>query len=291
MALDNQTFANLERDISDTGEAINECKMITPRYGLRFKSIPLISKEADVKVSELSSAIDTALAGGAGAAGWTANLIEYKGSTQNKFNEDQEKINNETIQYALNISELRQLKPRKNGSIAMTLGYSETGIGAGVYLFDKNIVNNDDAGEYIRVNGIQGAWVLQPKNEISLELFGAVGDKVIDDAAAMRKCSLFAEKYNLKIKGESKVGYYFASDVTIYNDFDVEGLYFNASESKYGSLYIKTKKEPEIIALSSLGGLTEGSSKITGFPLSAVGKYVRFSTETAVLTERNNNGL
>ena len=87
MVFNNQTFNNLERDISDTGEAVNECKMITPRYGLRFKSIPLISKEADVKVSELSSAIDTALAAGAGEAGWTANLIAYGDITQKEFND------------------------------------------------------------------------------------------------------------------------------------------------------------------------------------------------------------
>ena len=102
MSFNSQTFDNLERDISDTGEAINECKIISPRYGLRFKSIPLISKEADAKTRELSSAIDTALAAGAGEAGWDANLVAYKGSTQAAFNDLQSSINGEfNEQFAL----------------------------------------------------------------------------------------------------------------------------------------------------------------------------------------------
>ena len=53
MALDNQTFANLERDISDTGEAVNEKKVINPRYGDPFKSLPLVAEEAEQKADEV----------------------------------------------------------------------------------------------------------------------------------------------------------------------------------------------------------------------------------------------
>ncbi|RFC81200.1 hypothetical protein C9E89_023140, partial [Acinetobacter sichuanensis] len=53
MALDNQTFANLERDISDTGEAVNEKKVISPRYGDPFKSLPLVAEEAELKADEV----------------------------------------------------------------------------------------------------------------------------------------------------------------------------------------------------------------------------------------------
>lgn len=55
MALDNQTFANLERDISDTGEAVNEKKVINPRYGDPFKSLPLVAEEAEMKADEVAA--------------------------------------------------------------------------------------------------------------------------------------------------------------------------------------------------------------------------------------------
>lgn len=86
MSFNRQTFDNLERDISDTGEAVNECKIITPRYGPAFKSIPLVAEEASVKVRELSSAIDTALAAGAGEAGWTSDLISFGKYNQTQIN-------------------------------------------------------------------------------------------------------------------------------------------------------------------------------------------------------------
>lgn len=44
MALNAEKFANLERDIDDTGKAINIKAIITPRYGDPFNSIPLVSE-------------------------------------------------------------------------------------------------------------------------------------------------------------------------------------------------------------------------------------------------------
>ncbi|MFX5113902.1 exo-alpha-sialidase, partial [Acinetobacter baumannii] len=40
MALTPETFKNLERDIDDTGKAINTDSVITPRYGEPFNSMP-----------------------------------------------------------------------------------------------------------------------------------------------------------------------------------------------------------------------------------------------------------
>lgn len=192
------------------------------------------------------------------------------------------------VQYANTISDLRLLKPLNEGGVALTQGYYKVGVGIGMYQFDSSIQSVDDGGEYIKVEGVNGAWVLQPQSQISPEVFGAIGDKINDDASAIRQCSAFAEKYNIKIKGESKEGYYFKSNINIYTDFDVEGLFFNASEESFGNIYIKTKKAPEEIVLSSLSGLDEGSTKIFGLPPNAVGKYIRFSSNSAILTERNN---
>ncbi|EPE2797527.1 sialate O-acetylesterase, partial [Acinetobacter baumannii] len=41
MALNAEKFANLERDIDDTGKAINTVAVIEPRYGEPFYSLPL----------------------------------------------------------------------------------------------------------------------------------------------------------------------------------------------------------------------------------------------------------
>lgn len=73
-------------DVKHAGEAINAKKVITPRYGQPFKSIPLLSEEfqqilnnkdmeAGQKLQALQDVIDIALAAGAGAAGWTASLV------------------------------------------------------------------------------------------------------------------------------------------------------------------------------------------------------------------------
>lgn len=53
MAITSQTFADLELDIAHTGEAVNEKKIIKPRYGLSFKSLPLVSEEAEMKADEV----------------------------------------------------------------------------------------------------------------------------------------------------------------------------------------------------------------------------------------------
>lgn len=73
-------------DVKHAGEAVNSRKVITPRYGQPFKSIPLLSEElqqilnnkdleASQKLQALQNVIEIALAAGAGAAGWTASLV------------------------------------------------------------------------------------------------------------------------------------------------------------------------------------------------------------------------
>ncbi|HEE6385413.1 TPA: hypothetical protein R7R69_000184 [Acinetobacter baumannii] len=49
MALTPETFQNLERDIEDTGKAVNTDALIEPRYGNPFKSFPMVSREGEEK--------------------------------------------------------------------------------------------------------------------------------------------------------------------------------------------------------------------------------------------------
>lgn len=95
-----QELEAVKVDVKHAGEAVNAKKVITPRYGNAFKSIPLLSEElqqilnnkdleANQKLQALQDAINTALAAGAGAAGWIDNLISTSnGRTQREKNED-----------------------------------------------------------------------------------------------------------------------------------------------------------------------------------------------------------
>lgn len=86
-------------DVKHAGEAVNSKKVITPRYGQPFKSIPLLSEElqqilnnkdleASQKLQALQNVIEIALAAGAGAAGWTASLVvDAGGKNQQEIND------------------------------------------------------------------------------------------------------------------------------------------------------------------------------------------------------------
>lgn len=54
-----QDIANAKVDIEDIGESVNEAKVIKPRYGDPYKSIPLVSAEAEAKIAEFQQAINT----------------------------------------------------------------------------------------------------------------------------------------------------------------------------------------------------------------------------------------
>lgn len=86
-------------DVKHAGEAVNSKKVITPRYGDAFKSIPLLSAElqqilnnkdleASQKLQALQNVIEIALAAGAGAAGWVASLVaDAGGKNQQEIND------------------------------------------------------------------------------------------------------------------------------------------------------------------------------------------------------------
>ncbi|MDC5499828.1 hypothetical protein OHX04_15585, partial [Acinetobacter baumannii] len=71
-----EKMRNLDRDIIDIGEANNEDKIINPRYGSPFKSLPMLSRLFEAMIAsgylvidDLQAAIDIALEAGAGASG------------------------------------------------------------------------------------------------------------------------------------------------------------------------------------------------------------------------------
>lgn len=55
--LTDQDFQNAKIDIEDIGQSVNESMVITPRYGAPYKSIPMLSAEAQVEINNWLAAI------------------------------------------------------------------------------------------------------------------------------------------------------------------------------------------------------------------------------------------
>ena len=84
--LNEQDFVNAKRDIKDIGESVNLEKVIKPRWGASFKSLPLVSKGWENTLVQFNDAIRIAAEAGAGANGWTDLLIvKEDGKTQRDF--------------------------------------------------------------------------------------------------------------------------------------------------------------------------------------------------------------
>lgn len=125
---------------------------------------------------------------------------------------------------------------------------------------------------------------------ITPEMFGAIGDGVTDDSVALNLTAEYGYATKLPIVGASENGYHISANVEVFSDIKLSKLVLPKGTS-YASLIIKSKKVPTTIALASLGGLAIKSPKITGFTTDMIGKYIRFSSTTAILTERNNPPL
>lgn len=88
--LNQKDFENAKRDIDDIGKSVNTESIIKPRWGEQFKSIPLIAREGQSRITELNNAINQAAAAGAGANGWTDQLVlTWSGRTQEQKNKDE----------------------------------------------------------------------------------------------------------------------------------------------------------------------------------------------------------
>ncbi|NUF85127.1 hypothetical protein [Acinetobacter seifertii] len=151
-----EKMQNLDRDIKDIGEAGNEDKIINPRYGLPFKSLPMLSRLFDAMIAtgyavieDLQAAIDIALEAGAGAAGWTADLISYQGGTQRQFNDGQ-KLKNEqwrTIKDFNNdfVAASNWIKQSTNNFVELFPGEVYTLTQTGTLFFNRYVCKNGKA--------------------------------------------------------------------------------------------------------------------------------------------------
>lgn len=87
-----QDLINVKQDIEDIGLSVNTDGIITPRYGAAYDSLPKVIREMieqkNLKLAELQTAIDTAVAAGVGAAGWYSYLVVHdNGETQKQIDD------------------------------------------------------------------------------------------------------------------------------------------------------------------------------------------------------------
>lgn len=82
--LTDQDFQNAKIDIEDIGQSVNESMVITPRYGAPYKSIPMLSSEAQTTINEWQAAINTIVINGGVPA---LAVSDAGGSTQQDIND------------------------------------------------------------------------------------------------------------------------------------------------------------------------------------------------------------
>ena len=121
MPITQQTINDFAQDVATAGEVVNEDKVVTPRYGVPFKSMPMLSRlieamlsSGQISLSDLEQAIDIAAAAGAGANGWTAHLVV-------DGNENQHQINRSTIRTVETIADLIAIQNPYTGQTVQAL--------------------------------------------------------------------------------------------------------------------------------------------------------------------------
>ena len=81
------------------------------------------------------------------------------------------------------------------GDSVEVLGYTTAGDGGeGTFYWDASSTATDNIGTIIQATGVTtGRWVRIYKGAIQVDWFGAVGDGIVDDTAAFKACSVYAE--------------------------------------------------------------------------------------------------
>lgn len=174
---------------------------------------------------------------------------------------------------------------RKEGLRYLVKGYhAGSDIGGGEFYYDSSRSVENDGG-YV----LDGFVRILTGGVISAEMFGAKCNRVDSDSAAFNAAAEAAEAIGAKLLGEGRgTGYLFGSTVNVSTDTEIRAAVVFPADGAFRYLRVVSDKVPTEVPFSSLGGLQYGSSKVTGLPEYAVGKFIHIESDED-LTERNNH--
>lgn len=170
------------------------------------------------KLTELHSLIQAAAAAAAGANGWTANLVAYHDISQKKINDGLESI-----------AEMLAINSPQDGMRVDVKSYHAGfgfGFGGGTFIWDASSTAIANNGTVFSVSNIStGRWLrqLESKNNVSVKMFGAVGDGRLGD----QQCISKAYEYLNSIGGGTLYlpnGTYLIEDVNYVDEMPTAGV-------------------------------------------------------------------
>lgn len=119
--LTKENFDDVKRDIEDIGEAVNEVKIVSPRYGEDFKSLPMIAAEAESTITGWQNAVNTIVVNDGVPA---LAVSDASGKTQQEINDDQALTNNELYIYKQPVIYASELKTDGTDQLSLLNAYA-----------------------------------------------------------------------------------------------------------------------------------------------------------------------
>lgn len=202
-----QDIVDAKRDIDDIGKAVNEKVIVSPRYGGDFKSLPLLSDEAQSSINGWDEAIRLITQ----EEGVPALAVsDASGVTQQKINDGLESI-----------AELRNTNPTRKGLRVYVKSWHEgLALGGGIFVATQKAGLADNGVTVFSSQNPLIFWVRANVREVTPFMAGAKGDRVQDDQPAF----MAALATGFPVKAEKPpVGYRLNAPVSLSDAQVLEG--------------------------------------------------------------------
>lgn len=193
-----QELIDAKRDAQDLGEAVNEVKIVSPRYGDDFKSIPMVSAEGQAAISTFEST-------------GQSSINSFDATAQDTITEWQNAINTITLNDgvpALAVSDASGVTQQEINDLTGAKWRNKAGgydLNARVMLDNGDIVRSTIAGNTANPNVDMVGWFneskfVEDKTRSFLD-FGAKGDGIADDSIPIGLAATWSSIYNRKVSG------------------------------------------------------------------------------------------
>ena len=237
--LTDQDFQNAKIDIEDIGQSVNESMVITPRYGAPYKSIPMLSAEAQVEINNWLAAIQL--------------ITQQNGipalAVSDASGQNQQQINNRLSLQIESVADLVAYEPRYVGEVVELKSYiagknlggsdlvcvqSNLLIENGVTIFKSTVFGYNDH-----------FWVRINYDELNVEMAGALPDPTFNSRDAFHRCTKLGGSYVMQGEywaahpqdsSSTRVIPYYDKPITFYSKNKNATLYCThtfATESPY----------------------------------------------------------